>query len=442
VAGILLAMIYAGGPVSGGHFNPAVTLGTALVGKTSAVRMLLYMVAQVAGALVAALIADGLRHPFAAPPAPPSPGSQSTWVLEVCFTFALVYAALLTSGDTSPLGGLPSQYAGLAIASVVGAGACAGAVMNPAVASGLLYGVDGLDLWCFWLAPFLGSIIAALAFGMFECLRLREAASRGVMNEPQTHFLNFVAMSLPLPLMQSLVPLVTELIGTFMLVLTVGLTAVGDVPPGLPVSLMLLSMVYAGGALSGAHYNPAVTLGVLLRLGDRGLCARFLGYIAAQVLGGYLAALSAEAALDALPGRVGLPLPAPATVGEHTYSNGQALAAEVLGTAALVFTVLMVATVDVVKEGDFFGLAIGSSLRAAIFALGPISGGGFNPAVATGLYLAGASSQDMGKLWIYWVGPLLGAVVAAVGFSMTSAPPSVTDGTAGGIAGDGERSFQ
>jgi aquaporin Z len=143
---------------------------------------------------------------------------------------------------------------------------------------------------------------------------------------------------------------------------------------------------------------------------------------------GYCAALSAKAALSALPVSIPLPYPAPGTViaDGYTYSDGQALAAEMLGTMALVLTVLMVATVEVVKDGDFFGLAIGLSLRAAIFALGPISGGGFNPAVATGLYVAGASSDDMDKLWIYWVGPLLGALAAAVGFVLMSATPGET----------------
>jgi glycerol uptake facilitator-like aquaporin len=69
-----------------------------------------------------------------------------------------------------------------------------------------------------------------------------------------------VALALPVGVMEVVVPLVTEFVGTFMLVLTVGLTAVGAVPPGLPVSLILLSMVYAGGALSGGHYNSAVTV--------------------------------------------------------------------------------------------------------------------------------------------------------------------------------------
>jgi aquaporin Z len=166
---------------------------------------------------------------------------------------------------------------------------------------------------------------------------------------------------------------ITEFIGTFFLVLTIGCTVLaggrGVIPP-LAIGAVLMVMVYAGGHLSGAHYNPAVTIGVWLR--GRIKAADVAPYIGAQAAGALLAALATsflrpEGVMDAAV----LNLP-------------RALVAETIYTFALVYVVLNVATSKNTQGNSYFGLAIGFTVLAAAFAVGDISGGAFNPAVRLG----------------------------------------------------------
>jgi aquaporin Z len=197
--------------------------------------------------------------------------------------------------------------------------------------------------------------------------------------------------------------LLTEFIGTFFLVLTIGCTVVGS-PAGviapLAIGFVLMVMVYAGGHVSGAHYNPAVTVGVTLR----GRCspADAVGYIIAQVLG----AIAAAAVVGFLKGDV------PVTA--MTPNVTHALLVEFLFTFALVYVVLNVATAKGTANNSFYGLAIGSTVMCAAFAVGSISGGAFNPAVAVGASAMGLFSWS--NLWIYLVANIAAGVVGAVVF--------------------------
>jgi len=197
--------------------------------------------------------------------------------------------------------------------------------------------------------------------------------------------------------------LLTEFIGTFFLVLTIGCTVVGS-PAGviapLAIGFVLMVMVYAGGHVSGAHYNPAVTVGVTLR----GRCspADAVGYIIAQVLG----AIAAAAVVGFLKGDV------PVTA--MTPNVTHALLVEFLFTFALVYVVLNVATAKCTAYNSFYGLAIGSTVMCAAFAVGSISGGAFNPAVAVGASAMGLFSWS--NLWIYLVANIAAGVVGAVVF--------------------------
>lgn len=195
----------------------------------------------------------------------------------------------------------------------------------------------------------------------------------------------------------------TELIGTFFLVLTIGCTVVaggGGVIPPLAIGAVLMVMVFAGGHVSGAHYNPAVTLGVWLR----GRCETkdLVPYWIFQVAGAGLAA----AAVKFLKGGVEVVAATPATA--------PALVAEFLFTFALVYVVLNVATARANATNSFYGLAIGMTVMSGAFAVGNISGGAFNPAVAVGISILGLSSW--GNLWIYLVAEFLAAAVAALTF--------------------------
>lgn len=213
---------------------------------------------------------------------------------------------------------------------------------------------------------------------------------------------------------------VTELIGTFFLVFTIGMVVVGGVTAApIAIGTVLMVMVYMGGHVSGAHYNPAVTVGVLLRGGMER--SDLVPYIAAQLFGGWLAA----GAVQLVTGSTFAPAPG------TEYGAVEALVCEILVTFALVLVVLNVATATATKGNSYFGLAIGFTVLAGAYAVGPVSGGAFNPAVGVGPILVNALSGDggMANLWIYVVGPVLGGLGAVPVFKLQN-PERVEVGAA------------
>lgn len=208
--------------------------------------------------------------------------------------------------------------------------------------------------------------------------------------------------------------LLTEFTGTFFLVLTVGLTVLGGSTfAPLAIGSVLMVMVYMGGHISGAHYNPAVTLGVWMR-GDKMPTSDVAPYMAAQTAGAFVAALAVYAVLgEALH-------VAPAA--ETTLFGFFLL--ELLFTFALVLVVLNTATADATAGNSYFGLAIGFTVLAGAFAAGPISGGAFNPAVALGPILVDAFLGDgssVAGLWVYLVSTFAGGALAALVFKVQHA---------------------
>lgn len=195
-----------------------------------------------------------------------------------------------------------------------------------------------------------------------------------------------------------------EFIGTFFLVLTVGCTVLGKLPVApLAIGAVLMVMVYAGGHVSGAHYNPAVTLAVLVRGRIDAMDA--VGYWVAQVVAGVLAALVAKYLVN--PGHV-------TALSPTGRGLGTALVAEALFTFALAFVVLNVATSRDHPNNHFYGLAIGFTVAAGAFAVGGISGGAFNPAVAFGAATMGLFAWS--KIWIWLIADLVGGGLAASAF--------------------------
>jgi aquaporin Z len=165
-------------------------------------------------------------------------------------------------------------------------------------------------------------------------------------------------------------------------------------------------MVYAGGHLSGAHYNPAVTLAALVRrrIGLRDAVA----YWVVQFGAGLLAAVVVRAIVD--PARV-------ATAATMTLSGRTLLAAfvvELLFTFALCYVVLNVATSKHHPDNSFYGLAIGFTVVAGAFAVGAISGGAFNPAVSLGAAVMGMFAWP--TLWVYLVAQVIAGITAGVSF--------------------------
>jgi len=200
---------------------------------------------------------------------------------------------------------------------------------------------------------------------------------------------------------------IVEFIGTFFLVFTVGCTVVGNgAGPLAPLAIgaALMVMIFAGGYISGGHYNPAVTLGVWLR----GKCdpKDVVPYWIVQIVG---AALAAACVKYLKAGTVVTPM---------TIAVFPALLAEFLFTFALVFVVLHVATAKGTSGNSFYGLAIGFTVTTGAFSVGNISGGAFNPAVAVGISIMGLSSWL--NIWIYFLAELVAGGLAAWVFKIVS----------------------
>ena len=194
-----------------------------------------------------------------------------------------------------------------------------------------------------------------------------------------------------------------EFIGTFFLVLTIGCTGLAAAPgviAPLAIGAVLMAMIFAGGHISGAHYNPAVTLGVFLR--GRCPASDVLPYWAAQLLA---SAGAAWIVGFALRGKTVSPFLAPVL---------GVFLAEFLFTFALVYVVLNVATADATDGNCYFGLAIGFTVLAGAFAVGQVSGAALNPAVAIGASIRGLLPWS--NLWLYIVAELLGGAAAAFVF--------------------------
>jgi aquaporin Z len=196
-----------------------------------------------------------------------------------------------------------------------------------------------------------------------------------------------------------------ELIGTFLFVLTVGMVVIspgaGSLAP-LAIGSVLMVMVYAGGHVSGGHYNPAVTLAVWLR--GRCATADVVPYWIAQLLGAFAAS------------GVVLYLKGNPTVTPQEIQTVPSLIAEFIGTFALCYVVLNVATAKATAGNSNYGLAIGFTVVVMAFALGGVSGGAFNPAIATGI--TAMHLEKTANYWIYLVGDLAGGATAALAFKI------------------------
>ncbi len=198
-----------------------------------------------------------------------------------------------------------------------------------------------------------------------------------------------------------------EFVGTFFLVFTIGCTVVGNGAGALaPLAIgsTLMVMVFAGGHISGGHYNPAVTLGVWLR----GKCEAkdVPPYMISQIIGSVLAALAVKY------------LKTGAVVTPMSLNALPALLAEFLFTFALVFVVLNTATAKGTAGNSFYGLAIGFTVMSGAFAVGNISGGAFNPAVAVGISVMGLAAWP--SIWVYWLAEFAAGAAAAFLFRVVN----------------------
>lgn len=197
--------------------------------------------------------------------------------------------------------------------------------------------------------------------------------------------------------------LITELVGTFVFLSVISLSGSAARLAPLAIGAALMTMVYMGGHISGAHYNPAVSFALFLRrkIGSTDIVA----YWAVQLIAAGLAFTFGYLVSGHTPGI------APGMKVDAI----RAVAVEITYTAALALVVLNVAATRATQGNSYYGLAIGFTIAAATYAGGSISGGAYNPAVGFGATLGAVmfASGGWGHLWIYIAGPLVGAAIGA-----------------------------
>ena len=204
--------------------------------------------------------------------------------------------------------------------------------------------------------------------------------------------------------------LIAEFVGTFFLALTICTAAVhgsageeGEYAP-FAIAATLMVMIYGVGYISGAHFNPAVTVAIWLR----GACEKddVAPYIAVQIIAGALAALASENLLFAETSVTALEM-----------DTTQALGAEFLYTFALVFVILNVATSEATEGNGYYGAAIALVVLAGALTVGGISGGSFNPAVTGALFVSGV--VEVADLWIHLVTQFIAGILAVQAYKAT-----------------------
>jgi len=201
-----------------------------------------------------------------------------------------------------------------------------------------------------------------------------------------------------------------EFLGTFFLVLTVGLNLEVDnnytgITAPLAIGSILMCMIYMGGHISGAHYNPAITIGVFLRGNKIGLRDAIF-YICSQTFAAFCASLCCFAITSV----TFAPQP------DADFSVLKTMMVEFFYSFALVFVVLSVATTKSLANNGFYGLAIGFTVTAGGYTTSGISGAAFNPALATGTMLVDLFTgwpYRIVYIWVYWIGGILGGCAAA-----------------------------
>jgi aquaporin Z len=408
IACVLMVSIYSLGNVSGANFNPAVTLAVALSGGIAWLNAAIYMLVQLLGGFCAALTYYGLYGKTF----PLGPGAGFSWtgvfVAETLYTFMLCFVVLNVACAEKTNSG--NQFFGLAIGFVIVAGGYAvggisGGAFNPAVA----FGIDVIDKnigarWCgaYMLFEFLGAILAA---ALFRLVRPEEFGTEMQINK-------------------ALSCLLSEFLGTFILVVTVGFNVLGgSAAPAFSIAASLMCMIYALGNVSGAHFNPAVTLAILLSgrgkmNGGLGMAA---GYMVVQILGGICAGLVYANTMGK----------AFALGPVEPYGWPAAACAEIAFTFVLCFVVLSVATITAPCK-DMFGLAIGSCVTVGGYAIGAVSGGSLNPAVSVGIDFSNFAVGD-GKFFhsLAYTGLEFVGAAIAVGLFYITRPGEYTKGLSG-----------
>eukprot|EP00929_Paragymnodinium_shiwhaense_P002902 TRINITY_DN103215_c0_g1_i1.p1 TRINITY_DN103215_c0_g1~~TRINITY_DN103215_c0_g1_i1.p1 ORF type:complete len:464 (+),score=93.80 TRINITY_DN103215_c0_g1_i1:93-1484(+) len=393
---VLMVSIYALADASGANFNPAVTLSLALSNAKPWPEALGYIAVQLVAGVSAAFSYSQLHQKaFALGPAATF-GMAQAGACELLYTFMLCFVVLNVAASEKSPRKLPNQYFGLAIGFVIIAGgysggAVSGGAFNPAVAVGIesaakMNGFEG-EFWSPIYAAF-EFAGAALAAGLYRVVRPIEfGGDPGLLSS-----------------------LVAEFLGTFLLVMTVGLNVLMKSKAAVfSIAASLTCMIYALGDVSGANFNPAVSIAIALSGRGKLSGKDCVTYILVQ-LG---AAVAAGIAYTKLIGKA-----FPLGPGDG-FGLGQVAVAEITFTFLLCFVVLATATTKA-PYGEFNGLAIGSCVTVGGLAIGAISGGSLNPAVSLGVSSAAAlRGFPMDALGPYMAFEVIGGCMAALVFRVT-----------------------
>ncbi len=223
---------------------------------------------------------------------------------------------------------------------------------------------------------------------------------------------------------------IAELVGTFLLVLFIALVVSVYARPGISTpefavigllhAFLLMMLIQALGGTSGAHFNPAVTIGLASVREIKPVEA--VGYIVVQLIGGIAAAALCKVILTELPGGPGLGNPAVSSLLAGKTLLGALC--ELVGTFALVWAVMGVA-VNPRGERGWAGFVIGATLGFAVLVFAPLTGAGLNPARSLGpAIVAGHFWGGFGRFFVvYVVGPIVGGLIAAIGYKLLVLDP-------------------
>jgi aquaporin Z len=445
VASSLMVMTYALARISGGHFNPAVTIAVAISGKMRgssssangdgddanavlnvprqfivddrsptkiATKVFLYVCSQVLGATLAALAYTTLfGEELALKPAPGHDWVEAG-VCEALYTAMLCFVFL---NVTAAKHNVPNQFYGLAIGFVYIAGGYAaapisGGALNPAVSVGIDVSSSSDGTW--WCLPYvLYQIVGALV----ACLLFRLVRPEDYARPPRTISDNAPVTFRPRRLMST--RLASEFIGTMIVAMTFGLNVLGgSQATAWSVAAALICMMYALGDVSGGHFNPAVTLGVAIIDRKNWSAGDAAAYMCIQVLAGINAGFFFSGMWD---GRT-FPLRS-----HDPFSTEAAVIVEFIFTFVIVLVFLSTAVVKGITthlpRNFYFALAVGSCVTAGGTAAGKVSGGELNPALTLGI--SGIHELQRGGDFLctasFLAVQLLAGVVGALIFAVT-----------------------